>query len=83
MSESFFGTRLLPYHHIPTQHNEGEFFGVEYLHRQAGREFVFSQDSTSTDDLVHEMDEGFVDDSMAVPSTSEHVLVVGVGAPEV
>ena len=44
---------------------------------------MFLQDSTSTDDLVHEMDEGFVDDSMAVPSTSEHVLVVGVGAPEV
>ena len=82
MSESFFGTRMLPHHHIPTQHNEGEFFGVEYLHRQAGREFVFSQDSTSTDDLVDEMDEGFVDDSMAVPSISEHLLVVGVRAPE-
>ena len=46
-------------------------------------EFVFSQDSTSTDDLVDEMDEGFVDDSMAVPSISEHVLTVGVGAPGV
>ena len=30
-SESFFGTRLFPYHHIPTQHDEGEFFGVKYL----------------------------------------------------
>ena len=29
------------------------------------------------------MDEGFMDDSIAVPSISEHVLVVGVGAPEV
>ena len=83
MREPFFGTRLLPYHHIPKQHNEGEFFRVEYLYRQAGREFVFSQDSTSTDDLVDEMDEGFMDDNMAVPSTSEHVLLVGVGAPEV
>ena len=56
LRESFFGTGLLPYHHIPTQHNEGEFFRVEYLYRQAGREFVFLQDSTSTDDLIDEID---------------------------
>ena len=44
---------------------------------------MFSQDSTSTDDVVDEMDEGFVDDSMAVPSISEHALTVGVEAPGV
>ena len=32
-------------------------------------------------DLIDEMDEDLVDDSMAVPSISEHVLTVGVGAP--
>ena len=32
-------------------------------------------------DLVDEMDEDFVDDTMAVLSISEHVLTVGVGAP--
>ena len=46
-------------------------------------EFAFSQDSTSTDDLVDEMDEGIVDDKMAVPSISENMLVVNVGEPEV
>ena len=29
LSKSLFGTRLLPYHHIPTQHNEGKFFGAD------------------------------------------------------
>ena len=38
---------------------------MEYLYRQAVREFVFSQDSTSTDDLLDEKAEGFVDDSMS------------------
>ena len=41
---------------------------------------MFSWDSTPTD-LVDEMDEDLVDDTMAVPSISEHVLTVGVGAP--
>ena len=78
LSESFLGTRLFPYHHTPTKHNEGEFFGVEYLYRQAGREFDFT---STEDDALDEMDEGFVDDHMAVPSASEHELTVGVGAP--
>ena len=80
MSESLLGSRLLPYHHPPTQHNEGEFFGVEYLYRQAGREFN-SEDSTP-DDIIDEMDEGFVDESVvAAPSISEDLLTVGVRAP--
>ena len=29
---------------------------------------------------MDEMDEGFVDDSMAAPSISEHLLTVGAGA---
>ena len=78
LSESFLGTRLLPYHHTPTEHNQGEFFGVEYLYRQAGREFDFTP---TEDDVLEEMDEGFVDDHMAVSSTSELELTVGVGAP--
>ena len=83
MSESIFDRRLLPHHHTPTEHNEGEYFGVEYLYRQAGREFVLSQDSTLNDDseLLDNMDEGFIDDSMAAPSMSEHEMTVGVEAP--
>ena len=46
LSESFLGRKLLPYHHALTQHNEGEYFGVEYLYRQAGRQLVISEDST-------------------------------------
>ena len=77
LSDSFFG---IPYQHTPTEYDKGKFFEVEYLYRQAGREFVFSWDSTPTD-LVDEMDEDLVDDIMAVPSISEHVLTVGVGPP--
>ena len=69
---------MLPYHHTPTKHNEDEFFGVEYIYRQAGREFDFIP---TEDDVLEEMDEGFVDDHMAVPSASEYKLTVGVGAP--
>jgi len=83
LSESFLGRRLLPYHHAPTQHNEEELFGVEYLYKQAGRQFVPSEDSIPTDDdLGDEMDEGFVDNSTAALSISEHSLTLGVGAPE-
>ena len=50
--------------------------------QQAGRQFVLSEDSTPLDDeVVDKMDEGFVDDSMAAPSISEHLLMVGAGAP--
>ena len=41
---------------------------------------MFSWDSTPTD-MVDEMDEDFVDNIMVVPSISEHVVTVGVGAP--
>ena len=51
---------------------------MEYLYRQAGREFDFTP---TEDDELDEVDEGFVEDHMAVPSTSEHELTVGVGAP--
>ena len=45
---------------------------------QAG--LPFSYTSVSSDD-EREMDEGFVDESMAAPSISEDVLTVGAGAP--
>ena len=83
LSESFLGSRLLPYHHAPTQHNDEEFFGVEYLYRQAGRQFSILEDSTPVDDApIDEVDEGFVDNSTATPSTSEHLLTVGAGTPQ-
>ena len=52
---------------------------MEYLYRQAGREFVLSQDSTLNDnsELLDDMDEG----CMAAPSMSEHEMTVSVGAP--
>ena len=60
---------------------------MEYLYRQAGREFVLSEDSTPTDDvieddLIDELDEGFVDNSVEAPSISEDLLTVGAGAPD-
>ena len=60
---------------------------MEYLYQQAGREFVLSKDSTPTDDvieddLINELDEGFVDNSVEAPSISEDLLTVGAGAPD-
>ena len=73
LSESLLGTRLLPYHHVPSQHNAIEYFGVEYFYIQAGRQFVYTT-SPADDEMLDELDEGFVDESMIV-------LTVGAGAP--
>ena len=78
LSTSLLGTKLLPYHHAPTEYNVGEFFGVEYLYRQAGREFTYT--ISDEEMLADNMDEGFVDDSATSPSMSEHVMTVGAGA---
>ena len=43
---------------------------------------ISKEDSTPTEEITDEMDEGFVDDSTAAPSTSEHLLTVGAGAIE-
>ena len=51
---------------------------MEYLYRQAGRKFDFTP---TEDDASDVMDEGFVDDHMAVPSASEYQLTVVVGVP--
>ena len=80
LSKSLLGTRLLPYHHAPAQHNDGEFFGMEYLHVQAGRQLVYTP-SPVDDEMLDEMDKGFVDESMIAPSISGHALTVGAGAP--
>ena len=71
LSESLLGTRLLPYRHTPTQHNNSEFFEVEYLYGQAA--------GGSLSPPQQMMDEGFVNESMRAPSIPEHVLMVGVG----
>jgi len=81
LSEEILGSKLLPYHHAPTEHTE-EAFGVEYLYRQAGKKFSFTEDSTSMDDVTDEIDEGFVDESMVASSISEDMLTVGAGAAE-
>ena len=55
-------------------------------YRQAGREFVLSEDFTPTDDAIEhdsidEMDKGFVDNSVEAPSISD-LLTVGAGASD-
>ena len=56
---------------------------MEYLYRQAGKEFVLSEDSTPIDDAIEDsMDEGFVDNSVEAPSISEDLLMIGAGAPD-
>ena len=57
---------------------------MEYLYRQAGRQFVISDDSTPNDEITDEVDEGFVDESTTLLSSSisEHLLMVGVGTTE-
>ena len=57
---------------------------MEYLYRQAGRRFVISDDSTPNDEITDEVDEGFVDESTTLlsSSVSEHLLTVGVGTTE-
>ena len=53
---------------------------MEYLYQQAGRQLVIPEDNTLKDDeIMNEMDEGFVDESTALSSISEHPLTVGVG----
>ena len=75
---------MLPFHHALTAYNEEEVFGVEYLYRQAGREFCLTEGSAPMDDSVpiEEMDEGFIDDNIQAPSISEHLSTVGDGADE-
>ena len=57
---------------------------MEYLYRQAGRQFVISDDSTPNDEITDEVDEGFVDESTTLlsSSVSEHLLTVCVGTTE-
>ena len=81
LSESILGRQLLPYHHVPTQHNELERFGVEYLYQQAGRDL--GSDLTQADDITldDDADEGFEDFSVtALVSMSEHMGTFGTGA---
>ena len=82
MSTSLLGTKLLPYHHAPTEYNADDFYRVKYLYRQAGKEFAYTSNDEE-DMIVDDMDEGFIDESVTVPFMSEHVLTmtVGVGAP--
>ena len=82
LSESVLGRKLLPYHHTPTQHNDTEAFGVEYLYKQAGKEFDLAtcEDPTQGDDIMldDETDEGFEDSSIAL-AISEDIETIGTG----
>ena len=68
---------LLPHHHPLTRHNEVESFGVAYLVKQSGRDLVLSEETMFPKKLNDEgdlEDEGFIDDSVEVPATSEDQL---------
>ena len=84
MNKSFLDRRLLPHHHAPTQYNKREYFGVEYLYRQAGRQFVISDKSTANDEIRDEVDEGIVKKSTTLLSSSisEYLLTIGVEITE-
>ena len=71
---------MLPYHQVPTQRNEIETFGVEYLYQQAGRDLDL--DLTQVDDItLDDTDEGFEDLSVtALVSMSEHMETFGMRA---
>ena len=44
---------------------------------------MIPEDNTPKDDeIINEMDEGFVDESTALSSISEHLLTVGVGGTD-
>ena len=76
LSELVLGRKLLLYHHVPTQHNEIERFGVDYLYQQASRDLDL--DLTQDDDITldNDTDEGF---KMSV-SMSEHMETFGMRA---
>ena len=73
------GRKLLLYHHVPTQRNEIERFGVICLYQQAGRDLDL--DLTQADDITldDDTDEGFEDLSLtALVSVSCHSFGVNV-----
>jgi len=87
LSEAVLSKKLLPHHNPPTQHNSMEYFGVEYLYRQAGMELLVTEGSTSQENSTPEedvdgLDEGYVDESLQAPSTSEHLMTISVEAPQ-
>jgi len=73
-------SKLQPHHYAPTKHNEVESFGVAYLVKQAGGDLVLSEDTMFTgttdggdveDPTSLLDDEGFIDEMIEVPATSE------------
>ena len=79
LSKLVLGRKLLLYHHVPTQRNEIERFGVKYLYQQAGRDldlYLTQADDITLDD---DTDEGFEDLSVTVlVSMSEHMEIFGM-----
>ena len=80
LSESVLGRKLLLYHHVSTQHNKIERFGMKYLYWQAGYldlDLIQADYITLDDDT----DEGFVNLSVtALVSMSEHIGTFGAEA---
>ena len=75
------GRKLLLYHHVLTQHNEIERYGVDYLYQQASR--GLDLDLTQADDITldDDTDEGFEDLGVtALVSVSEHMETFGMRA---
>lgn len=72
LSSIIVGKKALPNFQPSTEYT-GELFGVEYLHAQAGVTFM----SSSDDDFLTEIDEGFgdIEEELADPEISDDVTV--------
>ena len=60
LSESLFGTKVLPMYQAPSKYT-GELFGAEYLYAQSGQEFNPDLDEEVDKGLDGVEDEGFED----------------------
>ena len=81
LSELVLGRKLLLYHHVPTQHNEIERFGVDYLYQQASRDLELDLTKAGDITLDDDIDEGF--EGLGVTTLlpmSEHMETCGIGA---
>ncbi|XP_065905191.1 uncharacterized protein [Dysidea avara] len=78
-SLTFHSSKLLPHHHAPMCHHEGEYFGVEYLFRQAGgtlpsMEEIEQNDKDDEDATEDNTDDGFVDENGISPIQEQDLL---------
>ena len=71
LSESIYGKKLVPYHHIPTTYNDMELFGVSYLYKQCDYMLELSTENLSANEKGDEVDDGFIEDGDTVAEASK------------